>query len=310
MRRYVGQKRRPLWTDIRRQYQLHLIIALPILWFILFAYVPMYGAQIAFREFEAWKGIWGSQWVGFEQILRFLRSYSFWNVLGNTITLSAYQLIAGFPFPIILALALNNVINRRTKRTLQTLVYAPYFISNVVLVGILLQFLSPTLGVVNHFIHALGFKPVNFMGTPQLFKSIYVWSGVWQTAGWGSIIYLAALASVDPELHEAATVDGASRFQRNVHIDFPGILPTVVIVLILSLGQIMNLGFEKAYLMQNPLNLTSSEIIQTYVYKVGMSGVPQFSYAAAIGLFNSVINLILVLGANQVARRLGGVSLW
>ena len=305
----AGRARR--WTRARKNYQLYLILLLPLLYFVIFHYVPMYGAQIAFRRFLAVEGILGSPWVGFQFFVKFFQSFQFGRVVGNTVGISLYTLAAGFPVPILLALMLNNSSLPRFRKTVQMVTYAPHFISTVVLVGLILQFLSPRFGAINQLIKALGMEPVLFMGEPAFFKSIYVWSGVWQNAGWGTIIYLAALAGIDPTLHEAAIVDGASKLQRTVHIDVPGILPTAIIILILNMGQLMNVGFEKVFLMQNALNLQASEIIQTYVYKIGIAAsLPNYSYGAAIGLFNSVINFVLIVIVNGIARRVGDTSLW
>ena len=305
----AGRARR--WTRARKNYQLYLILLLPLLYFVIFHYVPMYGAQIAFRRFLAVEGILGSPWVGFQFFVKFFQSFQFGRVVGNTVGISLYTLVAGFPVPILLALMLNNSSLPRFRKTVQMVTYAPYFISTVVLVGLVIQFLSPRFGAINGVIKALDMEPVLFMGEPGFFKSVYVWSGVWQNAGWGTIIYLAALASIDPTLHEAAIVDGASKLQRTVHIDVPGILPTAIIILILNMGQLMNVGFEKVFLMQNALNLQASEIIQTYVYKIGIAAsLPNYSYGAAIGLFNSVINFVLIVIVNGIARRVGDTSLW
>lgn len=305
----AGRARR--WTRARKNYQLYLILLLPLLYFVIFHYVPMYGAQIAFRRFLAVEGILGSPWVGFQFFVKFFQSFQFGRVVGNTVGISLYTLAAGFPVPILLALMLNNSSLPRFRKTVQMVTYAPYFISTVVLVGLVIQFLSPRFGAINGVIKALDMEPVLFMGEPGFFKSVYVWSGVWQNAGWGTIIYLAALASIDPTLHEAAIVDGASKLQRTVHIDVPGILPTAIIILILNMGQLMNVGFEKVFLMQNALNLQASEIIQTYVYKIGIAAsLPNYSYGAAIGLFNSVINFVLIVIVNGIARRVGDTSLW
>ena len=299
------------WARVRKNYQLYLILLLPLLYFVIFHYVPMYGAQIAFRRFVAVEGIFGSPWVGFQFFVKFFQSFQFGRVVGNTIGISFYTLVAGFPVPILLALMLNNSSLPRFRKTVQLVTYAPHFISTVVLVGLVIQFLSPRFGALNQLIKALGMEPVLFMGQPGFFKSVYVWSGVWQNAGWGTIIYLAALASIDPTLHEAAIVDGASKLQRTVHIDVPAILPAAIIILILNMGQLMNVGFEKVFLMQNSLNLQASEIIQTYVYKIGIvASLPNYSYGAAIGLFNSVINFVLIVIVNGIARRVGDTSLW
>ena len=303
--------RRSLLRDARVNWQLHLLLLLPLVYLLVFKYVPMWGAQIAFRDFFAVHGIFGSPWVGMANFDRFFESPQFWTVVRNTFGLSAYQIAASFPIPIILALALNNVERRRFKKTVQLTTYAPHFISTVVMAGMIMRFLSLHTGVVNNALEGLGLERISFMSRPELFQSVYVISGIWQNAGWGTIIYLAALAGVDPQLHEAAIVDGASKLQRTRHIDVPGILPVAIILLILETGRIMQVGFEKAFLLQTPLNLTASEVIQTYVYKIGLaSPVPDYSFATAIGLFNSVINLTLILAVNWIARRLSDTSLW
>lgn len=299
------------WKQIKRGWQLYLLLALPLAWLLVFAYYPMYGAQIAFRDFLPGKTIWGSEWIGLENFTRFFQSPMFWRLIKNTLGLSVYSLVVGFPIPILLALSLNQLRNGLFKRSVQMISYAPHFISTVVMVGLILQFLDLRRGPINLFLKALGLPAVHFMGSADLFPSIYVWSGVWQNTGFATIIYLAALSTVDPALHEAALVDGANRLQRIWHIDIPGILPVTLTLLILNMGQLMNVGFEKAFLMQNPLNLATSEVISTYVYKVGLAGgVANFSYAAAIGLFNSVIGLILLVSANQISRRLSQTSLF
>ena len=300
-----------LLRDARANWQLHLLLLLPLIYLVVFKYLPMMGAQIAFRDFFTRSGIWGSPWVGLANFQRFFESPQFWPVVRNTFGLSAYQLAASFPIPIILALALNNVEHRRFKKTVQLTAYAPHFISTVVMAGMIMRLLSLHTGVVNNLLAGLGLERISFMSSPDLFQSVYVFSGIWQNAGYGTIIYLAALAGVDPQLHEAAIVDGATKLQRTRHIDVPGILPVAVILLILETGRIMDVGFEKAYLLQTPLNLTTSEVIQTYVYKIGLdSPVPDYSFATAVGLFNSVINLALILIVNWIARRAGNTSLW
>lgn len=296
--------------QVKNSWQLYVLFILPLLYIIIFHYIPMYGATIAFKKFNPVEGILGSPWVGFEHFKRFFQSHEFWRVIKNTLLLSLYQLIAGFPFPILLALSLNYVKNQRFKKTVQMVSYAPHFISVVVMVGIILIFLEPR-GPINSFITWLGYEPIHFMGNPSYFKSIYVWSGIWQNVGFNCIIYLAALSSVSPTLHEAAIMDGASKLQRIWHIDIPSILPITIILLILDMGNLLNIGFEKALLLQNPLNLRSSEIIDTYVYKVGLvSTLPNYSYATAIGLFKSIIGLILIVSVNRIARKLGQESLW
>lgn len=305
------RKSRRLLKDMAKVWQLYVLMALPFAYIIIFKYVPMYGAQIAFKNFIATKGIWNSPWIGFDNFTRFFESYEFWNIMGNTIGLSFYQLAAGFPFPIILALSLNYIMHERFKKMVQMVTYAPHFISVVVMVGIIFQVLDPRIGLVSELMKAMGFGSVNLMGQSEYFKSIYVWSGVWQNVGFSCIIYLAALAGIDPALHEAAVVDGANKVRRMWHIDLPGILPIAMILLILEVGRMLEIGFEKAFLMQNPLNLQASEIIDTFVYKVGLaSTVVNFSYSSAIGLFKNVINLILLLAVNRLAKKMGQSSLW
>ncbi len=250
--------------------------------------------------------------MGFDQFVKFFTSYQFTRVIKNTLTISFYGLLAGFPLPIMLALVLNSIRSNRYKKIVQTVTYLPYFISLVVMVGILTQMLNPRIGLLANIYSLLnGHEAPDLMSNPNVFPHLYVWSGVWQSMGYNSIIYIAALAGVDPELHDAAEVDGASRFQRVIHIDLPTILPTAAIMLILNAGQIMNIGFDKPYLMQNSLNLSSSEVISTYVYKVGIaSSTNDFSYATAIDFFNSTINMVLITVVNFFGKKFGGNSLF
>lgn len=294
---------------MKRNYFLYLFILPALLYILIFSYWPLYGIQIAFKDYKPYVGIMGSPWAGFQYFTKFFNSIVFWNILGNTLTLSVYSLVASFPLPIILAFMINYTKNRRLRRFTQTVTYAPHFISVVVLVGMLGVFLSPRSGFINTIIQAFGAKPIFFMGDNGWFKHVFVWSGVWQGTGWASIIYIAALSGVNPELHEAAIIDGASKLQRIRYIDLPELMPTIIILLILNLGQIMNVGFEKVLLMQNDLNLGVSEIISTYTYKVGLINA-EYSYSTAIGLFNNVINFCILLAVNRGARKLSGTSLW
>lgn len=297
------------WKLILRNWQLYVLISPVIAYFILFHYVPMYGIQIAFKDFYATKGIWGSPWVGFAHFTRFFDSYFFWRLIKNTLGIGLYSLVVGFPIPIILALLMNEVRAERFKKFVQTVTYAPHFLSTVVIVGMVVIFLNPRYGVVNTLIKAFGGKPIRFLAEPSWFKTIYVLSDVWQTMGWSSIIYLAALAGVDHQLHEAARVDGATRIQRIWHINIPSIMPTIIILLILNLGTVMAVGFEKVLLMQNNLNLQSSDIIATYVYRSGIQEA-DYSFSAAIGLFNSIINFIMLIVVNFISKRVSETSLW
>ncbi|AYB42929.1 ABC transporter permease [Paenibacillus lautus] len=303
------KRKRFMWNRILRNWQLYALISPVIAYYVLFQYVPMYGIQIAFKDFIATQGIWGSPWVGFEHFDRFFNSYYFWRLIKNTLGIGLYSLAVGFPIPIILALLMNEVRAERFKKFVQTITYAPHFLSTVVVVGMMMIFLSPRYGIINHFIEMVGGQPINFMTEPSWFKSLYVLSDIWQTMGWSSIIYLAALAGIDNQLHEAARVDGATRLQRIWHINIPGIMPTIIILLILNMGSIMGIGFEKVLLMQNNLNMESSDIIATYVYRMGIQNA-EYSFSAAIGLFNSVINFILLVVVNFISKRVSETSLW
>lgn len=294
--------------NFMKSWQLYVFLLPALLYFLIFHYVPMYGLQIAFKNFMANQGIWGSPWVGFDHFTRFFNSYYFWRLIKNTILLSLYQLLL-FPLPIILALSLNELKNGAFKKWAQTLTYAPHFISVVVVVGMIVIFLDPVNGLVNQIITLFGGDQIRFLDDAGWFRHIFVWSGVWQTLGWSSIIYLAALAGINPELHEAAEVDGASKFQRILHINLPGIFPTIIVLLILNIGSFMSVGFEKVLLLQNSLNSATSDVIQTYVYQAGLLE-GQYSFAAAIGLFDSLINIALLITFNYVARKTSNNSLW
>jgi putative aldouronate transport system permease protein len=295
--------------SLKKHWQLYLIVIPPLLFFILFKYFPMINTVLAFKDYNVIKGIWGSSWVGLKYFQLFFENPVFWTLIKNTVYVSGYLLLAGFPIPIILALMLNEIRNGRFKRMVQLISFAPYFISTVIMVSIIMLLLAPRLGFVNIALNYFGFDSVNFLGEPGMFRSIYVWSDIWQTAGYTAVIYLAALAGVDPTLYEAAKVDGASRLQKIRHVDLPGIMPTITIVLILNVGNVMAIGFEKVYLLQNKLNIVNSEIIATYVYSVGLLNA-NYSFATAVGLFNSVINLILLVMVNGLARRISNNSIW
>lgn len=287
---------------VLKNHFLYWLIAPAFILTIIFKYVPMYGVIIAFKDFSYSKGILGSDWVGLDYFTKFISAPNFEPIFMNTLLLSAYGLVLGFPIPIILALMLNQMRKVGVKKNIQLILYAPNFISVVVIVGMIFVFLSPT-GPINKIITLTTGHPIVFMSDPEYFRTIYVLSGIWQGAGWASIIYVAALAGVDPELHNAATIDGANLLQRIWHIDLPTIKPVMAIVFILSAGGIMAIGFEKAFLMQTAMNLPTSEIIPTYVYKVGLKA-GDYSYSAAIGLFNSVINIILLVLVNSVVKKL------
>lgn len=306
--------RRPsrLRSHVRRalhSWQLYVLLAPAVIYVVIFKYWPMYGAQIAFRDYNPALGFAGSPWVGFDHFVRFVNSFQFARLIENTLTVNALGLLIAFPIPIILALVVNQLQSERFKKFTQTVLYSPSFISVVVVVGMIFLLFSPRSGIVNNAIVAFGGEPVFFMGSPEWFRPLYIGSDIWQTAGFSMIVYLAALTAIDPALHEAARVDGASKWQRIRHIDIPGIMPVITILFILAIGNLFNLGFEKVLLMQTDLNLPVSEVIQTYVYKIGLQQA-QFSYSAAIGLFNSLINLVLLLTFNWVAKRAGQSTLW
>ena len=302
-------KKDGLVFNLKKSFPYYIIILLPVIYLAVFKYAPMYGMQIAFKNYQVSKGIAASPWVGLKYFEMFFNLPSFWSILYNTIAISLYSLLAGFPFAILLAIALNECRNVFFKKSVQMITYMPYFISTVVIVSMIMQFTDVQSGFVSQFIRLLGGEPKNIMGMSEYFRSLYVWTGVWQGTGYTSIIFLSALAGISVELREAAIIDGASKFKRILYIDLPGITPTIIILLILNMGYIMSLGFEKIYLMQNNLYMHTSEVIATYVYKVGMINA-DYSFATAIGLFNSVVNLVLLVFCNTLSRRFNQASLW
>lgn len=302
-------RRSSLFKVMSSRYDLYLMLLIPIVWYAVFHYGPLYGLQIAFKNFSPAKGIGGSAWVGLDHFQRFVESYYFWRLLWNTISINLFSLLFAFPIPILLALIVTEIRNKSFSKIVQNITYIPHFISIVVMVGMLMLFLSPRGGPLNAIIEAFGGDPVRFLDSAAWFKPIFISSNIWQNMGWQSIIYIAALAGVNPQLYEAAKMDGASRMRRIWHVSIPGILPVIVILLILDVGHFMNVGFEKILLMQNNLNLDSSDVISTFVYTTGiLKG--EYSYTAAIGLFNSVINLALLLLVNRFARKKAETSLW
>ena len=286
----------------KRNWQLYVIVALPVIWLLIFKYGPMYGVQLAFKNFQIRDGIWGSPWIGWDNFARFFAFKEFWMLIRNTLGISIYQLLAGFPIPIVLALALNATLNLKFKKTVQFVTYMPYFISVVVLVGMVLSFTNTRTGIFNTLLGKVGVEPVHFMGKPEWFKSIYVWSGIWQHMGYNSIIYIAALAGIDMDIHEAAVIDGASRFQRVRYIDFPGILPTVITLLILNTGHILDAGFDQIFVMYSVPVYSVADILDTWVYRTGLEQL-NFSLSTAVSLFKTAISLVLILGVNALAKR-------
>ena len=301
------KKKSPLRLALAK-WQLYLLILPAIIYVFIFSYIPMYGVLIAFKNYNPGLGIWGSPWVGLEHFVRFLEYPKFWSIFSNTLLLSLYSL-APFPITIIFALLLNELTNIRFKKAVQMISYMPHFFSTVVMCSIILLFTDRSTGVINNLISLLGFERVDFISSTAWFPSIYVWSGVWQDLGWCSIIYISALSGVSPELIEAAHIDGASKLQIMWHINIPAIIPTIITIQILNCGSILSVGFEKIYLLQNPLNLSVSQVISTYTYEIGLLGA-QFSYSSAIGLFNTVINVAVLCVVNAIAKRVSEVSIW
>jgi putative aldouronate transport system permease protein len=297
--------------SFRRHWQLYLVMLPALLYFLVFRYIPIANSVLAFKDYNVVQGIWGSPWAGFKYFELFFGNPVFWTLIRNTLGISLYSLVVGFPIPIILAICLNEIRDGFFRRFTQLVTYAPYFISTVIVVSMLMLLLSPQLGAVNLILEGLGQKPINFLAAPGLFAAIFAWSGVWQFSGYAAVIYLAALAGIDPQLHDAARVDGASRLQRIRHVDLPGIMPVILVILILNVGSLLSVSFEKVFLMQNPLNLATSEVISTYVYKIGLLNA-NYSFATAVGLFNSVIGMILLVLVNALAKRLSnsGAGLW
>lgn len=297
-----------LKKDLHINKYLYIMILPVITYYLLFCYAPMYGIILAFKDFAPMKGILGSRWVGFQYFHDFFTGMYAFRTIKNTILLSIYNLIWGFPAPIILALLLNEVKNILFKKTVQTITYLPHFISLIVICGLLVDFTQQN-GLINNIINYLGGHRILFMQRPEWFRTIYIGSNVWQSVGWGSIIYLAALAGIDQGLYEAASIDGAGRWSQTIHITLPGIAPTIIVLLILNIGQMLNIGYEKVLLLYNPLTYSTSDIISTFVYRMGIQNF-NYGYATAVGLFNSVINMILLVSANKISRKVSETSLW
>ncbi|MBM6715840.1 sugar ABC transporter permease [Gemmiger formicilis] len=304
----VVNSRGKLMLRVRRNRDYYLMLLPALIYVALFCYAPMYGLQIAFKNYKMSLGVTGSPWIGFQNFTDFFNSYYFGTLIKNTLVLSLYSLLVGFPIPIILALVLNE-LGGKFKKFTQTILYAPHFISLVVLVSMLNCMLSPSQGVVNTILEMFGLERNYFMANPDYFPHLYVWSGVWQGMGWGAIIYLAALSGIDPALYEAADMDGATRLQKIIYINLPALMPTIIIMLILRVGQIASVGYEKVFLMQNDFNLETAEVISTYVYKRGLVN-SNYSFAAAVDLFNNVINVTLVLIANKISKLVSDTSLF
>lgn len=303
--------RKGYFCDIKVNWQLYVMILIPLIYIIIFKYLPMYGARIAFVDYKPVKGIMGSDWVGLDNFVRFIKSPQFFMLIKNTLAISIYSLILTIPFPILLALCLNYLKNEAFKKTVQMVTYLPHFLSTVIIVSLMQLLFNMQSGVVNNVIGAFGGDKINFLGLSKYFRSLYVWSGIWQGVGWSSILYISALAGVDPQLHEAALIDGANKIKRIWHIDIPSIIPTVAIMTIMNMGTLLSVGFDKTFLMQNPTNLEVSQILSTYEYNVGIGGgVPSYSYPAAIGLMSSVVTFVLICVTNKISKSLSDTGLW
>lgn len=302
-------KKGPLFY-LKKDWQLWIMLLPAIVYIFIFNYIPMYGVQLAFRDYDFTKGITGGAWAGLKYFKQYFTSTQFWPTLRNTFVTSFWSIVAGFPAPIILAMIINQIHNKKWKRIFQTVVYIPYFISVVVLVSMINVMFSNDSGVIGNALKAIGLvkDTTNIVGSARTFVPLYVLTGVWQAAGWNSIIYVAALSSVDTQLYDACKIDGANRWQTMMNIDFPAILPTVMILLIMNMGNVLNVGFDKAYLMQNSLNLGASQVISTYVYSVGMKSA-QFSFATAVGLFNTLVNFVFLIATNQISKKITGSGL-
>ena len=301
---------RKILSVLKKDWQLWIMILPAIVYIIIFCYGPMYGIQLAFRKYDFSKGLTGGDWVGFKYFIQYFESPMFWTTLRNTFIISFFTLICGFPAPILLALVVNSLRQQKLKKVVQTAVYMPYFISTVVMVAILQILLSPSTGVVSGLLKSMHLIPpsINLLGTPSAFVPVYVLSGIWQSAGWNSIIFIAALSSVDGQLYDAAKVDGANRWQQVIHVELPALVPTIVILLIMNMGRVLSVGFEKVFLMQNDMTLPVSEVISTYVFNVGVQS-GQFSFGSAVGLFNTVINFAFLMIANMVSKKAADISL-
>lgn len=304
-------KKNHLWKRIFRNRGLYLLLLPSLILLICFSYIPMYGVLISFKDYKGSLGILGSPWADpwFKYFIKYFNSYQFVNTIKNTLVITGYSLLVSFPIPIIFALAINQMRTSKYKKVFQTVSYMPHFISTVVVVGMLNLIFSPGTGLIGNLFGLFGAEAPNLLGSATAFKHLYVWSDVWQHVGWDSIIYIAALSSVDPYLYEAASIDGASQFQKILYVDIPMLIPTAMTLLILRCGGLMALGFEKVYLMQNDLNLLNSEVISTYVYKVGMISA-QFSYSSAVNLFSTIINFVLLISVNKFSRKVSENSLW
>ena len=307
-KRNTVSKKGNIWHRVYIDRALYLLLLPSFIIMFIFTYLPMYGVVIAFKDFTPAKGIMGSSWAGLKYFKQYFNSFQFWPTIKNTLILSIYSIVVTFPLPIVLALICNQMRTGKFKKIFQVSTYLPHFISTVVMCGMIILFLSPSSGVIAKLLSLIGIQMPNVMGSAGAFPSVYVWTEVWQHLGWDSILYIAALAAIDPSLYEAATMDGASKWQKMLKIDIPLLMPTATVMFILRMGSVMNVGFEKVYLLQNNLNTASSEIISTYVYKMGLVS-SQYSLSSAIGLFNNLINLVLLVTVNYISKKMSDTSL-
>jgi len=305
------KRKRYYFSDFKTNWQLYVMILIPLVYILVFKYLPMYGARIAFIDYKPIKGIAGSEWVGLENFKRFIDSPMFFKLIKNTLAISIYSLVLSIPFPIMLALCVNYLKNKTFKKTVQMVTYLPHFLSTVIIVSLMQLLFNMQSGVVNNVVEIVSGTKINFLGMSKYFRSLYVWSGIWQGVGWSSILYISALSGVDPQLHEAALIDGASKIKRIWHIDIPSIIPTIAIMTIMNMGTLLSVGFDKTFLMQNPTNLEVSQVLSTYEYNVGLGGgIPSYSYPAAIGLMSSVVTFILICVTNKISKKLSDSGLW
>lgn len=305
-------KKKRSWADeLKQNWQLYVMLLVPFIYVLVFKYFPMIGAQIAFRDYLPVTGIWKSEWVGMKHFIRFFNNPQWWNIIKNTLAISIYSLVLSIPFPIILAIAFDYTRNQFYRKTVQMVTFLPHFLSTVIVVSMMNLIFDNRIGVVNNIIEFIIGHKINFLGDANFFRSMYVWSGIWQNVGWNSILYISALAGVDTQIHEAAIIDGANKLRRIWHIDLTSIRPTIAVMTIMNLGTVLSVGFDKTYMMQNPINLHYSEVLSTYEYKMGTAGlIPNYSYGAAIGLMVSVVNFILIVLSNKVSNKLSGSGLW
>ncbi len=305
------QKKKTWKVEFQQNWQLYVMVLLPVIYMLVFSYYPMLGLQIAFRKYLPTKGIWGSDWVGLRHFIRFFGNPQWFSIVKNTFLISSYTILVNIPFPIILAIAFDYTKNKFYRKTVQMATFLPHFLSTVIVVSLMNLILDNRVGVVNNFIELIFGTKVNFLGDAKFFRSLYVWSGVWQNTGWGSILYISALSSVDPQIHEAAIIDGANKLRRIWHIDLTTIRPTIAVMIVLKLGSILSVGFDKTYMMQNTVNLHVSEVLSTYEYKMGTAGmIPNYSYGTAIGLMAGLVNMTLVVVSNKIANKVSGSGLW